>query len=453
MTKQTSQFSLSDFTFEKILIESDRLTVQADITSVTTDIDIYENINKPYLTGTITFIDSSNLYSSVHFIGAERVIITLKSTKQVDGGPFEAKAFTKTFYVSKVINNSAGNDTIETITLHLIEDLEYISNLNNVNESYTGECREIIQKISKNYLGKNVLVSNTDIQDKFKVIIPNMTPTEAMIWIRNKATTIEGAPFYLFSTLIDKELLFIDLLSMINSIPINEKLPYVTWESAGSSNVDALNKRLVQSYKIRNTETLFSIINKGLLSSECIMINGTSSTPKQFIFDAEKDMFYPLYEKNKLPVSQRIPKYSSMFNIAGVPFNEMRSRRITQVMGAQVFSSETGINYPSYNEELQIADYKRKIIAKSMNEFLTDAPLTIAVNGADFIDGDTNKTLGNVIRIWFLETTPDPKDNTKKIDRKKSGDYLIFAAKHVFKRERYDVILSCVKLAHYREEK
>ena len=38
------------------------------------------------------------------------------------------------------------------------------------------------------------------------------------------------------------------------------------------------------------------------------------------------------------------------------------------------------------------------------------------------------------------------------IDNKKSGDYLIYATRHMFKDERYDIKLFCIKFASYNRQ-
>ena len=77
--------------------------------------------------------------------------------------------------------------------------------------------------------------------------------------------------------------------------------------------------------------------------------------------------------------------------------------------------------------------------------------MTMVVAGLDFIDGDKHSTIGNNIRVEVLVSS-NPENNVGEplTDKKKSGDYLIFAAHHMFKRGiRYDLKLSCVKLANY----
>ena len=85
-----------------------------------------------------------------------------------------------------------------------------------------------------------------------------------------------------------------------------------------------------------------------------------------------------------------------------------------------------------------------------MDNVIKQGSLTMTVNGEDFIDGDKHSTIGNNLRCEFLRSIPETDRDDDKLDPKKSGDYLIYAAKHMFKREKYDLILNCVKIGNYR---
>ena len=72
-------------------------------------------------------------------------------------------------------------------------------------------------------------------------------------------------------------------------------------------------------------------------------------------------------------------------------------------------------------------------------------PLTITVNGIDFLQGDESTTIGNKIRVSFpINDTEFP--STRTTDYKKSGDYLIYSARHSFRGNAYTVSLTGMKL-------
>ena len=56
------------------------------------------------------------------------------------------------------------------------------------------------------------------------------------------------------------------------------------------------------------------------------------------------------------------------------------------------------------------------------------------------------------INIDLLIESIEETIKTPKFDKKKSGDYIIYATRHKFSAERYDIKLLCTKLASYLED-
>jgi hypothetical protein len=72
------------------------------------------------------------------------------------------------------------------------------------------------------------------------------------------------------------------------------------------------------------------------------------------------------------------------------------------------------------------------------------------VSGLDFLDGDKHSTIGNNIAVEFTKSSADRNRASSQVDTRRSGNYTILAARHMFKKERYDIALSCVKLGNLR---
>ena len=87
-----------------------------------------------------------------------------------------------------------------------------------------------------------------------------------------------------------------------------------------------------------------------------------------------------------------------------------------------------------------------------MKDILIKAPLTIVVNGFDFISGEANLTIGRKIDVEFLssDTGVHPLYGERR-NKKLSGSYLIYGSNHMFNRdnETHQVKLSLVKLGNY----
>ena len=137
-TRKTTPAAASSFVYEKILLETDRFSTGVDLAAVTTDLDIYEHLDKPYLTAYLTFVDTKGIFTGIDILGGEKITVSFRSTR--DDGE-DIQTITKKFYLDRVVAVERANSNTEMIGLHLIEDLAFISNLLNVNQSYTGVCR------------------------------------------------------------------------------------------------------------------------------------------------------------------------------------------------------------------------------------------------------------------------------------------------------------------------
>ena len=438
----------SDYSLESIFIESERLNKSVEAKHSVSDLDIYEHLDKPYLTATLTLLDTANIYAQMDLLGAEYVTVKVKSSRE------GASTITKRFVITKIIASQKASENSDLLIIHLIEDVAYHSNILNVNQSFSGNAYEIIQKISENFLdNREVVLGNRQPKQSMKLIVPNMNPLEAMIWVKNRAKTTEGLPYYVFSTLTDDNFWFVDLGTMIEEPVINTKTPY-RYSSTGATTTDPnAKRRVINSYTQRNIEDLYSIIEKGLIGGGYEFIDLLSNDIKTFHHDITKDILQPLIDLGIVQRNQPNVTYSADYTLNEKPFNEYNSRHISRIGGNQAFrTNEFGAYTTSYGESYDLADYKLYVMADAMDQLIKKVPMTIDVPGIDFIDGDKNSTIGCTVRLEFPINLPNVAADIPQVDVKKSGDYLIFGARHKFKVEKYDLSLSCLKLANYKSK-
>ena len=69
-------------------------------------------------------------------------------------------------------------------------------------------------------------------------------------------------------------------------------------------------------------------------------------------------------------------------------FNKYKSRTISQIGGSSAFKDAEDVL--SFNESVNVADYKLDVICRAMDGILKKTPLTITVPGVDFIDGESH---------------------------------------------------------------
>ena len=425
---------------KSIILDSERIQDSLDLGSSVTDFDIFENLNKPYLTASMVLVDTASVIETADILGGETVTIIIKSLKND-----ETIEIIKKFYITKIVKSIHTSDGTEVDVIHLTEDIAYISNLLNINKSFTGRRSTIISKILKNNFQRSLTVNGEDV-NSIKVIIPNLNPIESMIWLKNTATTTDGYPFYLYSKLVGEDLEFSDLGTLLSDISINDDQPFVYSKLAKNDSLYENRIKSIMNYEVGVSENLFELIQMSLIGSKQQYIDMLTNKTNSYNFDIQKDLLSKLRQKDVISTDQKRLPFSEGFKIDYVSFNKLQSRTITQIGGAGSFR-DTNDTYLSYNEANTVGEYRFKTISRAMDQIIKKAPIQVIVEGNDFIDGDKNYSVGRNVELLFHKADQDKVEEGNNIDVKKSGKHLIFATRHMFKKEKYDVSLSCVKIA------
>jgi hypothetical protein len=428
-----------DYILEKAVITSSAFVsgAEVDIKNIITDIEIYEHLDKPYLTGNVLFVDDAGLYNAVDFSGMEKL-----SLEFVLPGP-DSISIKKDFIIEKTMKNIRANDNTTAVVLHLIEEHAFNSTLLNVNKAYTGKPVDIIQKIITDSLDKEFSTPTLpDAQQSMKVIVPNLHPLEAAMWVRNRATTIDGVPYYFFATLANPKLHIMALDQMLRANP--DPTPYVYSQGAASiSTSRTVNEQayLIQHFKSKTNDEILSLVKRGFFGSQnyyydSVIGNFTGRVGAFFNLDRE---LKKLSDKDIIRQNQNRITYTGGYKVNGNDISTVKS-----VVNTHLVTTDTYSGYNNYSQAPDLSQHKLKFISQALRNVIVRNAVDVALPGRNFLNGQYSNTIGNQIQMNFLETSGS---GTGNIDTKKSGNYLMYAVKHQFKAERYDLIASCVKLA------
>lgn len=430
----------SDFIYDSVLLYSSRTVEPVEIKSLVSALEIYEHMDKPYLTGTLAIADTVSLLDRFDFQGAEYIDIQVKRNLS---GPI----YKKTFVVQKMKTNKV-NQTSEVAYFNIVEDVAFKSALKNVNKYYRGKPSKIIKTISKEYLGKEVLSTrDVDYQGEMQVIVPNLDPIESLMWMKQRATSGEGYPYFLYSVFGSEKLQFIDLGHMLETPVINEKQPYV-YSPAGSVSEGLQQFVVIDQYKHEKVEDLISMIQRGLIGGKHNYYNSMTMSYDEVNFNIQKDVAQTAKVKNPRQGKFNV---ASNWKIDDEKLESYDSRHMYRISTGGAYQILSG-SFNSYSEEKEIGGHRKKVIAEALKHMLAKSVIQIKVSGREFMTpigvNPKNFTIGNSIRLVFLANI-DQSDGQSKLDPKKSGDYIIFAAKHSLGGERYDITLTCAKIANY----
>lgn len=417
-----------------------------DIRPVVTDLDIFEHMDKPWLTGLLSFQDTSNLLAGIGVNTGDRVEIKIRRNEE----PMDVFVH-KFFRVDKIVEKirKGQNENTQVVILHLVEEVWYESNAINVNKSYEGKPYQIIESILNSYLTDRDLIGPESEVQEMKVIVPNMTPLDAICWIKNRATTNEGFPLFLFSSLSHDSLVFLDLEYMLRQQTWNEKTggkPFNNFQSS-QSDKNILQRRTIRHFEQQSTNDFQKLINKGLYGARHQYLDVTTMYPHKIDYNHQTDINDKVREKGV----SGTPLVSSHYKVHQSKLIEMQKHKDTEGVGNRVITQIGGTNAynstPSLNESNKTSFYKNVSVSRAMKTLLSYDSITVVVDGHDFTY-DSMNTIGTLHTFEFKSTLPDAEEKEKSTDKLLSGNYIIYAAKHSFKVEGYDVTLTATKLTH-----
>jgi len=437
----------SEYILLSAVISSDRMEFTTEIAGVTSEFIIHEHIEKPYLTMYFQFMDQINIVQTVDFQGGEKLTIKFQQTEEVDRGT----EIIKEFVIDKIASIVKIDERTEMVTLHCTEYHMFESIVQNINKCYNGPPTQMIESIITNYTNKQIIIDGTDSVNDMKVIIPNLNPIESAIWLKERSTTPLGLPFFLFSPLGVDNLVLRSLEEMLRQPVENITTPYIYAPSLMNAGGVA-QYYAIQEYKYESSENLIRLIKAGMVNGTYSFYDIHRAIPETLNFKAD-EMFEDLTTLNLLGGENKRYNYAPEYKIKDKKISSYSSHRISKISSTGAYRGRYNAEFRSYADETLGGNHNKIITSEAIKGFMTKTPLIITVKGREFITGNNNYTLGKTIRVIFLDTdTTSNKNAASRKDLKKSGDYIIAGAKHIFSNETVTTELLCGRIASLGEE-
>tara|TARA_B100001094_G_scaffold329507_1_gene392388 strand:+ start:309 stop:1745 length:1437 start_codon:yes stop_codon:yes gene_type:complete len=463
MAKSYTPFDPHEYDLRSAVISTQRNDHSIDITSSMVELIIYEHIERPYLTGSLTYTDTGRSIEIMDYQGTEILDIEFAlftSSPKVK----------KRFVVREVESIVPTTDTTDMVTLKLIDYDAYLNTLINVNKMYEGKPSEIIDTILRDSFdsGKKVLRAgdanqfssfidaldiatnpnadaansvkqlSQELQSAFRYIVPNLNPLEAIEVIKRRTTGLTGTPFFCFASLADNDLRFYDLYSLLQEPPINIDDPFIysTQLSQRAATTGAGLARQIRSLKNPKNGNTMQLVQNGDVGSRCEYVDTTHGLEFGFNYDLEKVL-------SNLLMTGSYPAADTRSRFKNKHISEMTAERISKIATANIYNN----NVKNIHEESSSQKHSAKAISKSVRNLLGKSILEITVPGLHMMPQDGNKTLG---RILTVVSVADAEQHNEVFDRKRSGDYMVYTAKHTLGPNNYSVAMDLVKIANYK---
>jgi uncharacterized protein Smg (DUF494 family) len=418
-----SEFNLqqsTDYSVNELAIVSKFGKV--DIKGMFEEINIFDSMLAPCITGSIVILDAIGLSDQLLFDGTEILLI------DVDKGEnyFSLK---RSFRIYKQSNRQNINQTSETYILHFVSEEMIYSNQQKINRSYNTTYAEAAVDI----LRTNLNISLTEFRGTFdsslgikKFIVPNLTPFDSLIWLSKRAIDNNKSPTFLFfqnndgynfctvSSVIQKEPLFTVNFGVKN---LNENL--------GNEIVGARDMQVISQFDfMKNTKA-------GVYSGSFIGFDPiTRTVVKQKI--TYNDHYQNIPHNNKNP---NIPIYTNREGRTNMQMeNSRKSFFIFQTN--QQDSEYVKKNDP---ESIQKEDDTPKYIfqRQAIMQTLMAQRVRIVLPGNFLISS------GNTLNLEVPKRA-FKSDNGDNIDRTLYGKYVILATRHIIRFDKHETVIDVV---------
>lgn len=410
-------------------------------------VDIYEHMDRPFLSGTIVLRDDVRIYDK-HFNvkGTERLQLTFSNSQQEN-------PIVKRFVLRKVVASKKTDETTEVLIFSIVEEVYFLDTVSRFSKAFKGTPDVIIQNMLKEGLNKEMIVpTELPIQEAMRVVVPYWTPLTSAQWVTKRATTEFGFPYYLYATLFDKNITLKSMEEMFKDEVWNEtRFQYSQAANAQETSLTAkANLYNIMEFTQNNNEDSMLMMEKGAVGASYSVLDATTGVTESFRFNSE-EFFRDIVVENDLLGEDTKGKFTGLmddettFGEDSFKLSEKDGQTYDRVVMANTYNDVN--NY--YNSK-NTGGYNLDATAKALRNIIGKSSAKIRVGGAIFMAGEKNRTVGTKIDIYFPNNNPDGILDGDTKDLKRSGEYVIHSCKHTFADERHTIDATIVKLGNVK---
>lgn len=403
--------------FKSVILKNSLTPEQGiDVTDLVTELQIFQSIQVPFLTGKILMVDGVSLLDNIMILGTEVFDVTIE-TRSSNGEMMKTSLTLIGTGVEKL--HKDGNTNIYAISVgskHMIENLHV-----RLCQAYKGSSSDIVKEILVDKLG--IAEEDIDLEkttDNVKLIVPNLKLADSLMWIARRATSESKTPCFIYEY-VDNSMAFKSLAKMYSVRPIityyrndtTQSDPTGTYTSIIDVQFDSVGK----GYKN---------INEGMFAAK---VYAFDMTTKQVM---EENFSLSDYETNANLLNDALP--DPALRISGKTLYELYDAKVYNLFTSTDGSDsaepkKTGTD--DYTGDYHTNSQFKVPYLNSKLQQLENFAMTITVHG------NLNVFPGAILNIEFPSSTRLVKGGDKRNDFYYSGKYLTMSIKHVFTAQNY----------------
>lgn len=413
--KSTLRFA-GDVNVDKVVITTSR-GVTMNVLGQMLQINIYEDLFAPFITGTIVLRESFDLLSVLPFIGEEYLELTV-TTPTIPGAQIKG-----TFHIYKMTDRTSVSDRSVAYELNFISIESLVDTNKKVSKVFSGKISDIVTKfVSDKFDGleshKKFNIDPT--RNSIKYISNFWSPVNNLTFLSENAISETQSPSFLFFENRDG-FNFRSLDGLYKNAPVQQFVYDKYTRDQFPLGGNALN--ILQDYARIGTYEMHSVydymdrLRSGMLGSRLISYDSTKKmyTAKNYSaaarFETQRHLNeYPVFSKK-----------------------------------ATVRANALHILYPRAYETF--TSFGDSTNARILQERISVLKMAEAQKVQITVAGRCDYTVGQTVDVVFYKMQPT---NTRQsqdeiIDKVLSGKYLIAAINHTISSEGHDCYLEIIK--------
>ena len=426
----TSPYRATSYQLDEVILTSPRLDEErgVDISNIVVEINLYENIELPYVAGDITIADSANLTSIIKFNGQEKVTIRLAVDEQY---PLEREYVVYALrYQGKSIN-----DNSSLLVLSIMEEHAFISHFKRLSWRYGGNARDIVRSVLTSDLGldpdgtKLRSFDGEEPVQSFNFLVPNWTPMKFIDTVTRRSTTDIGEPFFCYSSLREG-VVFRSLAELLTSAPTNPNEPYKYTQVARTTDL-VEEKRVILTAVFPESDNSVRLARQGALGMRYFVVDPFDPAKND---DAKFTIVDHFNRKKEAGTTlNAFTPYDEEFTIGDDErLHDLESQFYSQVNTSLSYGETRG-----FDEEPDVGAHLRRVSRMSDVSVLDKERYEIGIPGYTLLDSDANTSIGRVISVIMTSNLPAVSDTpSEEIMDDKRGSvgalFLVRKCRHSF---------------------
>jgi len=427
-----SEYSPGTYNIDKIEINGD------DVKWMLIELNLYEDLLSPCITGDVSIIDTHNLLANTPFLEGDQINISLKCNNDdkmqssVDGGSIDGM-----FEIIKIMNRVKTKDNQQMYTLKFASAGWSTNVRTRISRSYTQQpYSQIVQDIFDSKFmspaglrgglkAKSLKVEDTE--GSFNVIIPRWKPLTCFSWLAGRSRS-QSACNWLFWE--DKDEFHYE---SVESLMSKDSVATYTVAVKNREKVSEQDYFAVSNYEYMDTgEILYYGLN-GMFGNRLLIHD---------ILNKKQFDYFPTGQEADNFILKDEYDYQEMFEELshtgdGGPLVESD---ITDSFASDPGNARLTVINKHFKQWDETTDFeydkwlRQRIAQKQIIKYLKIRVWAI---------GNFTRKVGDI--ITFNIPSPEAENTSEKDDPRLKGEYLVTALRHKFDTDKHVIVMELIK--------